>query len=104
MKRIPAGENPKPEFGASLLRFSSESTESNESGRSPGSSDFCLPSHPLFSAGAEEDNGLLDKSFFRSRYWEGTDLQLRGQLRYYTGFPINPWRLKASGNLFRLQT
>ena len=65
MKRIPSGENPKPEFGASLLRFSSESTESNESGRSPGSSDFSRPSHPLLSAGAEKDNGLLDKSFFR---------------------------------------
>lgn len=37
-------------------------------------------------------------------YRDGTDLQLRGQLRYYTGFPINPRRLKASGNLFRLQT
>ena len=63
MKRIPAGENPMPKSGASLLRFSSESTESNESGRSPGLSDFCRPSHPLFSAGAEWTMACLTKAF-----------------------------------------
>lgn len=34
------------EKSTSLLRFSSESTESADQGRSPGSSDFCRPSLP----------------------------------------------------------
>lgn len=59
----------------------------------------------LYFPQVRKDNGLLDKSVSNSdNFLEWTDLQLRGQLRYYTGFPINPRRLKASGNLFRLQT
>lgn len=72
-----------PGKSTSLLRFSSESTESNYQGRSPGSSDFCSLLKPI-TIGSMASGA---KAFsLKAR----ADLQLRGQLRYYTGFPFNP--------------
>ncbi len=53
-----------------------------ENGRSPGLRPVCLPSRP------ESDSGQMKMAAGIPR--RGLSIQLREQLRLFTGFPFNP--------------
>lgn len=65
MKRIPAGENPKPECGQVFFAFPPKAQNlMNQAGLLARLTSVDLLIRDCYAL-AERDNGLLDKSFFR---------------------------------------